>query len=188
MIIGGGHRIASVRKPGLLAERSSRESSPGAQRWKSRMSTTSSARNGCSNPGRCRVHGPASRPEHESVLLRFVGGHHPVRLDTTRAHRGTEGQRCHLCRLFCVRFCKMMWELIIDGAMDGVSNMAIDAALLEEVERSAAQHDRAVLRLERPRSLWAATRKSTKPSMSVTAERHGIDIVHRPDRRARRPS
>src|SRR5882672_11970076 len=30
-----------------------------------------------------------------------------------------------------------MWELIIDGPIDGISNMAIDAALLDEVDSSS---------------------------------------------------
>jgi lipoate-protein ligase A len=74
-----------------------------------------------------------------------------------------------------------MWQLIIDEAMEGTRNMAIDAALLSEVDTS-----------ESPRTIVRFYGWST-PTISLGRNQHiakavdvaycaanGIDIVHRP--------
>jgi lipoyl(octanoyl) transferase len=73
------------------------------------------------------------------------------------------------------------WDLIIDGQLDGISNMAIDAALLDEVEQSATpttivrfyQWRRPTISLGRNQKIESAV------DQAYCAE-HGIDIVHRP--------
>jgi lipoate-protein ligase A len=75
----------------------------------------------------------------------------------------------------------MAWKLIIDGAMDGSHNMAVDATLLSEVEQS-----------ESPRTIvrfygWIIPTISLGRSQHVDkavdidyCRDNGIDIVHRP--------
>src|SRR4051812_43700038 len=74
-----------------------------------------------------------------------------------------------------------MWDLIIDGRIDGVSNMAIDAALLEEIERSVSPHT--IVRFygwRRPTlSLGRNQNIETAVDMEYCAQA-GIDVVHRP--------
>src|SRR4026208_1557525 len=74
-----------------------------------------------------------------------------------------------------------LWDLIIDDDLDGLSNMAIDAALLEEVDSS--QHPTSVVRFDRWRrptvSLGRNQRVDTAVDESFCAQ-HGVDIVHRP--------
>ena len=73
------------------------------------------------------------------------------------------------------------WDLIIDGQLDGVSNMAIDAALLEEVEESALP--KTIVRLYQWRRPTISLGRNQKLESAVDAgycEAHGIDIVHRP--------
>ena len=74
-----------------------------------------------------------------------------------------------------------MWELIIDGAIDGISNMAIDAALLEEVEGSSDQ--RTIVRFygwRRP-TLSLGRNQDVRKAVDVEyCRQNGIDIVHRP--------
>jgi len=73
------------------------------------------------------------------------------------------------------------WELIIDGRMDGAANMAVDAALLDEVEKSDLpktivrfyQWNRPTLSLGRNQKLESAV----DPDYCT---QHGIDVVHRP--------
>jgi lipoate-protein ligase A len=73
------------------------------------------------------------------------------------------------------------WDLILDGELDGTSNMAIDAALLEEVE--GAQDPRTIVRFYRwcrpTVSLGRNQRVDTAVDESFCAEQ-GVDIVHRP--------
>jgi lipoate-protein ligase A len=75
----------------------------------------------------------------------------------------------------------MPWDLIIDDDLDGTSNMAIDAALLEEVE--ASPDPRTVVRFYRWRrptvSLGRNQRVDTAVDEAFCAD-HGVDIVHRP--------
>ena len=75
----------------------------------------------------------------------------------------------------------MSWELIIDGPMEGARNMAVDAALLEQVDTS--ETTRTIVRFY----TWST------PTISLGRNQHidkavdvdycresGIDIVHRP--------
>ena len=74
-----------------------------------------------------------------------------------------------------------MWELIIDGAIDGISNMAIDAALLEEVEHSA--DPKTIVRFYGWRRPTVSLGNSQKMDKAVDADycrAQGIDIVRRP--------
>jgi lipoyl(octanoyl) transferase len=74
-----------------------------------------------------------------------------------------------------------IWDLIIDDDLDGISNMAIDAALLEEVESS--RDPRTIVRFyrwQRPTvSLGRNQRIDTAVDEAFCAL-HGVDIVHRP--------
>jgi lipoate-protein ligase A len=73
------------------------------------------------------------------------------------------------------------WDLIIDGQLDGISNMAIDAALLEEVEESAAP--KTIVRFYQWRRPTISLGRNQKLETAVDrdyCEAHGIDIVHRP--------
>jgi lipoate-protein ligase A len=74
-----------------------------------------------------------------------------------------------------------LWDLIIDDDLDGISNMAIDAALLEEVEGSP--DPKTIVRFyrwQRPTvSLGRNQRVDTAVDELFCAE-HGVDIVHRP--------
>jgi len=73
------------------------------------------------------------------------------------------------------------WDLIIDGPLDGTSNMAIDAALLDEVQNSSSP--KTVVRFyqwRRPTiSLGRNQRIDAAVDRAYCAEQ-GIDIVHRP--------
>jgi lipoate-protein ligase A len=73
------------------------------------------------------------------------------------------------------------WDLILDDALDGTSNMAIDSALLDEVE--ASTDPRTIVRFYRWRrptvSLGRNQRIDTAVDQPFCAER-GIDVVHRP--------
>jgi len=73
------------------------------------------------------------------------------------------------------------WDLIIDGALDGVSNMAIDAALLEEVGESA--DPKTIVRFYQWRRATISLGRNQKIENAVDQEycdRNGIDVVHRP--------
>jgi lipoate-protein ligase A len=73
------------------------------------------------------------------------------------------------------------WDLILDDDLDGVSNMAIDSALLDEVESSS--NPKTIVRFyrwQRPTvSLGRNQRVDTAVDEAFCAE-HGVDIVHRP--------
>jgi lipoyl(octanoyl) transferase len=74
-----------------------------------------------------------------------------------------------------------MWELIIDGAIDGRSNMAIDSALFEEVVSSSAP--RTVVRFygwRRPTVSLGRNQKIDKAVDIDYCTANGIDVVHRP--------
>ena len=74
-----------------------------------------------------------------------------------------------------------MWELIIDGAIDGKSNMAIDAALFEEVASSSTQ--RTIVRFyqwSRPTLSLGRNQKVEKAVDTDYCDARGIDVVHRP--------
>src|SRR6187399_495983 len=73
------------------------------------------------------------------------------------------------------------WDLIIDGPLDGLSNMAIDAALLDEVNESAAA--KTIVRFYQWRQPTISLGRNQKIESAVNREfcdRKGIDIVHRP--------
>jgi lipoate-protein ligase A len=74
-----------------------------------------------------------------------------------------------------------MWELRIDGAMDGIRNMAIDGALLEEVE--AAENPLTIVRFYGWRTPTISLGRNQKVEKAVDVDycqANGIDIVHRP--------
>ena len=74
-----------------------------------------------------------------------------------------------------------MWELIIDGATDGLRNMAIDAALLDEVESSPGT--RTIVRFYGWRTPTISLGRNQKIENAVDVDycrKSGIDIVHRP--------
>lgn len=73
------------------------------------------------------------------------------------------------------------WDLIIDGPLDGVSNMAIDAALLDEVR--ASDSPKTIVRFYQWRRPTISLGSNQKIENAVDREycaEHGIDIVHRP--------
>src|ERR1041385_4179210 len=73
------------------------------------------------------------------------------------------------------------WELILDTALDGATNMAVDAALLEEVEKDSGT--RTILRFYtwlRPTASLGRNQRSEKAGDADYCRDHGIDIVHRP--------
>src|SRR5262245_2885472 len=75
----------------------------------------------------------------------------------------------------------MQWKLITDGPLDGVRNMAIDAALLEEVENATTP--RTIVRFYSWRIPTISLGRNQKPEKAVDVEycrANGIDIVHRP--------
>src|SRR5712691_2682386 len=75
----------------------------------------------------------------------------------------------------------MTWELITDGALDGATNMAIDAALLDEVDSSA--ETRTIVRFYRWRQPTISLGRNQKIEKAVDVEyckANGIDIVYRP--------
>jgi lipoate-protein ligase A len=74
-----------------------------------------------------------------------------------------------------------MWELILDGPVDGAANMAIDAALLQEVESSTAT--RTIVRFYQWRCPTMSLGRNQKLDKAVDVEycrSNGIDIVYRP--------
>jgi lipoate-protein ligase A len=75
----------------------------------------------------------------------------------------------------------MTWELITDGALDGATNMAIDAALLDEVDSSP--ETRTIVRFYRWRQPTISLGRNQKIDKAVDGEyckTNGIDIVYRP--------
>ena len=75
----------------------------------------------------------------------------------------------------------MIWDLIVDGALDGESNMAIDASLLDEVEKAGAR--KTVLRFYRWSGPTVSLGRNQKIDKAVDAgycRAHNIDVVHRP--------
>jgi lipoate-protein ligase A len=74
-----------------------------------------------------------------------------------------------------------VWELMLDPALDGLSNMAIDAALLEEVE--ASPEPRTIVRFYRWRTPTISLGRNQKVEKAVDRNycaAHGVDIAHRP--------
>src|SRR5262245_58856207 len=74
-----------------------------------------------------------------------------------------------------------MWELIIDSAIDGKSNMAIDSALFEEIASSSTP--RTIVRFyqwSRPTLSLGRNQKIDKAVDTDYCADHGIDVVHRP--------
>ena len=75
----------------------------------------------------------------------------------------------------------MTWELLIDGALDGSTNMAVDAGLLDEVENSPVA--RTIVRFygwSRPTISLGRNQKVEKAVDVEYCRANGIDIVHRP--------
>jgi lipoyl(octanoyl) transferase len=75
----------------------------------------------------------------------------------------------------------MVWELIIDDPLDGAANMAIDAALLEEVDSST--ETRTIVRFYQWRRPTMSLGRNQKLEKAISAEfckANGIDIVYRP--------
>ena len=73
------------------------------------------------------------------------------------------------------------WDLILDDALDGAYNMAIDAALLDEVEHSP--EPKTIVRFYRWRRPTVSLGRNQKIDAAVDRDfcgEHGIDIVHRP--------
>jgi len=73
------------------------------------------------------------------------------------------------------------WQLILDNALDGTSNMAIDAALLNEVEHS--ETSRTIVRFYRWKRPTISLGRNQKIDAAVDkafCEGHGVDVVHRP--------
>jgi lipoate-protein ligase A len=73
------------------------------------------------------------------------------------------------------------WQLIVDGAIDGIRNMAIDAALLEEVQQSARL--RTIVRFYGWRRPAISLGRNQNAETAVDGEycgANGIDIVRRP--------
>jgi len=75
----------------------------------------------------------------------------------------------------------MVWELIIDGPLDGTANMAVDAALLEQVNSSP--ETRTIVRFYqwcRPTMSLGRNQKVEKAVNSEYCKANGIDVVYRP--------
>ena len=73
------------------------------------------------------------------------------------------------------------WFLILDGALDGASNMVVDAALLEEVEQCGEA--RTVVRFYQWRRPAVSLGRNQKVENAVDLEycrSRGFDVVHRP--------
>ena len=73
------------------------------------------------------------------------------------------------------------WHLILDADLDGASNMAIDAALLDEVEHSP--QPKTIVRLYRWKRPTISLGRNQKIDAAVDRDfcgEYGIDIVHRP--------
>jgi lipoate-protein ligase A len=74
-----------------------------------------------------------------------------------------------------------MWKLIVDGAGDGSRNMAIDSALLDEVE--ASPESRTIVRFygwQVPTISLGRNQRVGKAVDPDYCRANGIDIVHRP--------
>src|SRR5213594_3743213 len=75
----------------------------------------------------------------------------------------------------------MAWELIIDGALEGATNMAVDAALLDEVENSSTA--RTIVRFygwSRPTISLGRNQNIEKAVDVDYCRANNIAIVHRP--------
>jgi lipoate-protein ligase A len=75
----------------------------------------------------------------------------------------------------------MTWKLIVDGTMDGARNMAIDAALLDEVEKSDSP--KTIVRFYGWSIPTISLGRNQQINKAVDVEfcrTNGIDIVHRP--------
>ena len=75
----------------------------------------------------------------------------------------------------------MIWQLIVDGALDGRSNMAIDAALLDEVDSSS--ETKTIVRFYQWHQPTISLGRNQKIEKAVDVEyctANGIDIVYRP--------
>src|SRR5262249_21385494 len=73
------------------------------------------------------------------------------------------------------------WDLILDPAIDGSTNMAVDAGLLDEVENDPVP--RTILRFyswARPTVSLGRNQKIDKAMDVAFCRDNGIDIVHRP--------
>src|SRR5213593_906983 len=73
------------------------------------------------------------------------------------------------------------WELIIDGTLAGAANMAVDAALLGEVQRSSGA--RTVVRFYGWRGPTISLGRNQKVENALDVDycrTNGIDMVHRP--------
>ena len=76
---------------------------------------------------------------------------------------------------------KTTWELIVDPALDGETNMTIDSRLLEAVEASG--HPRTILRFYSWTKPTVSLGRNQKVEKAVDLEfcgEQGIDVVHRP--------
>ena len=76
---------------------------------------------------------------------------------------------------------KPLWQLIIDGPADGASNMATDAALLHEIEKS--ESPRTVVRFygwDAPTISLGRSQKIEHAVDSGYCQIHRIAVVHRP--------
>jgi lipoate-protein ligase A len=74
-----------------------------------------------------------------------------------------------------------MWQLVIDGPKDGVTNMAVDSALLDEVERSSST--RTIVRFYSWQSPTVSLGRNQNLEKAVDVgycRANHIDIVHRP--------
>jgi len=75
----------------------------------------------------------------------------------------------------------MSWKLIIDGALDGARNMAIDASFLDEVEKSDGP--KTIVRFYGWSTPTISLGRNQQINKAVDVEycrSNGIDIVHRP--------
>src|SRR5215510_11435155 len=73
------------------------------------------------------------------------------------------------------------WDLIIDGPLDGISNMAIDAALLDEVRSSCSP--KTIVRFYQWRQPTISLGRNQRIDAAVDqnyCREQGIDIVYRP--------
>ena len=73
------------------------------------------------------------------------------------------------------------WDLILDDELDGTSNMAIDSAMLDEVEESP--DPKTIVRFYRWRQPTVSLGRNQKIETAVDelfCAEQGIDIVHRP--------
>jgi lipoate-protein ligase A len=80
-----------------------------------------------------------------------------------------------------VVFFNMTWKLIIDESKDGFENMAIDAALLEQVD--SAEAPQTIVRFYTWRRPTVSLGRNQQPHKAVDVDyckTKGIDIVHRP--------